>query len=185
MYTIITSDNLSKHSREMESLSKIDLLYYENDWIALEKNIRNGRLKYLIYSDADSGALGGMKIKKSDDNLIISRCFTNAGFKLQETWILEEVFFDVPDDSYLHDQPLKFEDCCRKFYKGLYEIIQLLGVNQDQATILMVNDIEEHENIKYFGEWPFEMDQVTKCEETATEFVLACVPVNIQYLSRS
>lgn len=152
MFTLVNKDNISEYSTDVR---EAELLYFHNEADSIRTAIMDNRLNYVVYKD--DGIIGGAKITNIDQHHELTRYFKDNGYKLDDCWIIEEVFFHAHDDMPIHDNPEQFDAACHKFYQGLYDAIKLIGIQQNKTALITLNPIEEHEDIKHFGQWPFTM----------------------------
>lgn len=148
MYKLITRQNMAEYSADIKN---IEDMYYEST--CLMQYIQEGNLQYIVYKK--DGIIGGAKVVNPNDSHPITQYFKQHNHSLKDFWVLEDIFFDIPDDSPVHDDPELFDQTCKQFYTGLYDIIQLMGAPYGAHTCVTFNPTEEHEDVVFYGNWPF------------------------------
>jgi hypothetical protein len=172
MYTLVTKNNISEYK---DFLMEIESLYFENDWSAIETAVDDGRVSFLVYSHKELGPIGGAKITNPDNAHKVRQYFNERGYLVEDCWVLEDVFFHIADESAIHEDPEQFDAIAQKFYTSLYDVVQLQGQQNQKTAFITLNTLEEHEDIKHFGQWPFIVEH--KMSDTDSEEVLGLLPI--------
>jgi N-acyl-L-homoserine lactone synthetase len=79
-------------------------------------------------------------------------------------WEMNRVFFDLDADSPFHEDADAFGEITEQFYRGLFEGLKEFAEANGIKAVLCVNPVDEHEDIAYFGEWPFEVESQIEIE---------------------
>lgn len=89
-------------------------------------------------------------------------------------WECNRVFFDIHEDSPVHEDPDAFSEITQQFYQELYKGIKEFAKTYGIKTLVSVNPFDEHEDIVYFGQWPFEVESFIdlKSKEEITTFAV-------------
>lgn len=167
MFTLVTKENVFSYIDEINLMEKE---YFEELGDSLEKDILDGVINYIFYQK--DGVLGGVKLVNPQENHEVEAYLRSHDILLNNYWVLEDVIFHVPNDLNLHEDPDRFEAACREYYKGLYDILQLLGPQHDKETLLTLNPYEDHEDIMFFGDWPFIAQHIIAAENEDDDLVL-------------
>ncbi len=64
------------------------------------------------------------------------------------------------------------------FYRGLYDVIKLLGPQHHKANVLTMNLYEEHEDIIFFGDWPFVAQHIFYGKDEGEKIVLGVLSLD-------
>lgn len=92
-------------------------------------------------------------------------------------WECNRVFFDIDEDAPIHEDPDAFNEVTQQFYQELYKGIKGFAKTYGIKTLLSVNPFDEHKDIAFFGQWPFEVESLIDLEskgEAATFAVGGC-----------
>lgn len=167
MFTLITKENMANYIDEIKS---VESLYFEDDAQDLESYLQDGSMHYILYKK--DGAYGGAKVVAPEYDHEIEEYLKSHDISLNSYWVLEDIIFHVPNDLSLHEDLDEFEAACRAYYKGLYQVVKLLGHQHGKATLLTLNPYEDHEDIMFFGDWPFTAQHIIPAEDEADDTVL-------------
>jgi N-acyl-L-homoserine lactone synthetase len=116
---------------------------------------------YCVYVDDRAGIIGSARLLPRPA-LLASHIELTKGEK--GLWECNRVFFDLDGNSPIHEDGEAFEQVTRQFYRGVYEGMKKFAETNGIKSILSVNPIDEHEDIVYFGEWPFEVESQIEIE---------------------
>jgi N-acyl-L-homoserine lactone synthetase len=116
---------------------------------------------YCVYVDDRAGIIGSARLLPRPA-LLASHIELTKGEK--GLWECNRVFFDLDGNSPIHEDGEAFEQVTRQFYRGVYEGMKKFAEANGIKSILSVNPIDEHEDIVYFGEWPFEVESQIEIE---------------------
>lgn len=129
---------------------------------------------YCVYVDDRAGILGSARLLPRA-TLLADR------MELEEVdadyWEGNRVFFDLDENSPIHEDPEAFSQITQQFYRGLYEGIEGFAKTSGISSILFVNPVDEHEDMTYFGQWPFEIESLIEIkvgDESDTYAVGGC-----------
>lgn len=175
MYTLVTANNYSQYKDYLED---IESFYFGYDPSYLEHAVKDGTISFLLYNHNQHGLLGGAKIVHPDRDHLVNQYFNDMGYIIEDCWVLEDVFFHIPDENPVHEDADRFEALCQDFYTGLYEVIQLYGQDNRKSAFITLNTSDEHEDIKHFGEWPFVAEHSMTTEDPEEEMVLGLLPIS-------
>jgi hypothetical protein len=97
-----------------------------------------------------------------------------------DMWECSEVSFMIPDESEIHNDLDRFADLCDKFYKGLYEKLYAFACKHDATHMISTNVISEHDDISFFGSWPFryEIESSNLFPHDQNPYVVGLIDVN-------
>ncbi|MGV8949169.1 MAG: hypothetical protein ACOH2E_07410 [Candidatus Paracaedibacter sp.] len=89
-------------------------------------------------------------------------------------WECNRVFFDIDEDAPVHEDLDAFNEITQQFYQELYRGIKGFAKTYGIKTLLSVNPCDEHEDIAFFGQWPFEVESLVdlKPKEEVTTFAV-------------
>jgi hypothetical protein len=79
-------------------------------------------------------------------------------------WEGSRVFFDLDANSPFHEDPDAFGEITEQFYRGIYKGMKEFAKSNGIKAILSVNPVDEHEDIVFFGQWPFEVESQVEIE---------------------
>ena len=80
-------------------------------------------------------------------------------------WECNRVFFDIHEDAPIHEEdPDAFREITQQFYQELYKGIQGFAKNYGIKALVSVNPVDEHEDITFFGQWPFDVESLVDIE---------------------
>ncbi len=116
---------------------------------------------YCVYVDDRAGIIGSARLLPRPALLADRIELTKEEKGL---WECNRVFFDLDGDSPLHEDGEAFDQIVQQFYQGLFEGIKKFAQASSIKSILFVNPVEEHEDIVYFGQWPFEVESQIEIE---------------------
>jgi hypothetical protein len=171
MYILVSKDNAAEYSKEIETLNQLYKL-------ETGMTISDDADMYVIYKHPDHGIVGGAKITPIEQAKELDHYFLVNQYQVEDCWVLEKVFFHLDDDSPLQENPEQFEHLCRKFYQGLYQALLLIGHEYNKKVLLTLNPLEEHEDIKHFGGWPFAAQHMIESSLQAHDKVLGVLKIN-------
>lgn len=111
----------------------------------------------LLFCEPTTGPIGGATlIKRQASHLPLKIKGLFHQFMDNDTlWECNTVFFMIPDHSFIHDNFDYFSALCYQFYGGLYTYIHKFAIENNIKHFISVNPTEEHQDISYFGQWPF------------------------------
>lgn len=126
---------------------------------------------YCVYIDDRLGIIGSARILPHPALLagLIKLERDEDGY-----WECNRVFFDIHEDSPVHEDPGAFSEITQQFYQELYKGIKEFAKAHGIKTLLSVNPCDEHEDIAFFGQWPFEVESLVdlKPKEEVTTFAI-------------
>lgn len=116
---------------------------------------------YVVCTHPKFGVIGGVRLlptlgpKLSDDSL------AESGLSLfdKETWEASKLFFYLPPDDAIHENPDEFERICFAFYQGLWDYFQEIC---DLEMIVTLLPEPEHTDASFFGSWPFQLESTVR-----------------------
>lgn len=138
--------------------------------------------KTFLFCEPSLGPIGGATVTKRNiknfqpkAQAILKRL---AG--KDEIWECSNVFFMIPDDSPIHENLDRFSALCEQFYRGLYECLCNFSAANNVRQMMALNFSDEHQDIKFFGRWPFRYEIETSglFHDEADEFVLGLLEMN-------
>lgn len=173
MYIQINKSNYKKH---MDFLVQIEKTYYNDDWTGKEISIKQGGSEFVLYNHKEHGIIGGARISKLEEKHMLTEYFNQIDYMSECFLVIEEVFFHLPKDSSIHENENLFESLCVGFYKGLYSAMMLQGKPDQKITLITLNNLDDHEDIKHFGKWPFVMEHLISGEDEDSELVVGILP---------
>lgn len=110
---------------------------------------------YCVYIDDRFGLIGSAR-------LLPHPALLSNHIELEEGadgyWECNRVFFDIHEDSPIHEDPIAFRALTQQFYQELYKGIKEFTANYGINALVFVNPIDEHEDMIFFGQWPFEVE---------------------------
>jgi hypothetical protein len=175
MYTLVTDNNFAVYK---DYLEEIESFYFGHDPEYLAEAIKDGGVSFLLYDHNKLGLIGGAKITHPDQDHLVNQYFKDMGYIIEDCWVLEDVFFHIPDENPIHDDEDRFLAVCEDFYTGLYEVIQLYGQDNRKSAFITLNSSDEHEDIKHFGEWPFIAEHTMSAEDQEDDLVMGLLPIS-------
>lgn len=116
---------------------------------------------YFVYIDDRSGILGSARLLPRPA-LLAGRM--ELAEEEEGCWELNRVFYDLDADSPIHEDGEAFDQITEQFYRGIYDGIKEFAEANGIKAILCVNPVDEHEDIAYFGEWPFDVESQIELE---------------------
>jgi len=117
---------------------------------------------YCIYVDDRFGLIGSARILPRPALLANH---INLEADKDGYWELNRVFFDIDEDAPIHEEdPDAFREITQQFYQELYKGIKEFSKVYGIKTLVSVNTFDEHEDIVYFGQWPFEVESLVDLE---------------------
>lgn len=114
---------------------------------------------FIIAYEKHRGIIGGGWLTQKQVN---AYDLTPEQFYLLENlthyWECSGVNFslDDADPAYLHPSSLYSLKC--SFYENLYECLINFGIVHDTNFVVLRNHIDEHEHIRFFGNWPMKRE---------------------------
>lgn len=121
----------------------------------------NDETVYCVYIDDRFGHIGSARLCPHPsllaDQIHIEQ--VESGY-----WECNRVFFDIHEDQAIHQDPEAFMVVTQQFYQELYKGIKEFGETYGIKALVCVNDYEEHEDIVFFGQWPFEVESLIDIE---------------------
>lgn len=174
MYIQINRENYHEYR---DYLIEIERIYYYNNWPEKELSIQDGRTEFILYNHKKYGVIGGSRISKLDEKHRVTKYFNQMGYMIKNFVVAEEVFFHLSNDSPIHNDEDLFHDLCKSFYTGLYHAMMLQGRLHQKLTLITANDLEDHEDIKYFGNWPFVMEHLIPAGDENCELIMGIIPM--------
>jgi len=117
---------------------------------------------YCIYIDDRFGLMGSARIVPYPALLAghIELEGDEGGY-----WECNRVFFDIHEDEKIHENPDAFLAVAQRFYQEFYQGIKEFAKNYGIETLVFVNPVDEHEDMVFFGQWPFEVESLIDLEE--------------------
>lgn len=116
---------------------------------------------YCIYIDDRFGIIGSAR-------LLPHPALLAGHIELEEGgegyWECNRVFFDIHEDAPVHEDPDAFSEITQQFYQELYKGIKDFTGSYGINTLVFVNPVDEHEDITFFGQWPFEIESLIDIE---------------------
>lgn len=174
MFVLVNKDNYTDH---LDHLKEIENTYYHNDWPEKELSIKGGRTEFLLYNHKEHGVIGGARISKLDEKHRVTKYFNQMGYMIEDFVVAEEVYFHLPDDSPIQEDEDLFETLCVEFYTSLYDALMLQGQLNKKITLITANYEDDHEDIKYFGHWPFVMEHLIPGPDENSELIMGIIPM--------
>lgn len=129
---------------------------------------------YLIYIDDVVGLCGSARLLPSKMSMASKECKDYLNVPLTDmVWECSQVCFHVDPDHPLHEDGDKFRTLAGHFYQSLYEGLEEFGNANGIDYIFTINDEEGHEDLRYFGCFPF------KYQSSVTTPALGAVKIGI------
>ena len=116
---------------------------------------------YCVYVDDRAGIIGSARLLPRPALLADHM---ELGASEEGFWECNRVFFDLDGDSPLHDDGDAFDQIVQQFYQGLFDGIKKFAEASSIKSIVFVNPVDEHEDIAYFGKWPFEVESLIEID---------------------
>jgi hypothetical protein len=131
----------------------------ESKGFFVDKDTTNNS-KTILFCESTIGPIGGAQLVKRDINTFDSKArdLISKMITQDEIWECHGVFFMIPDDSPIHENLDQFSSLCDQFYRGLYECLHTFATNYKVSHMLSLNFYEEHQDISFFGRWPFRFE---------------------------
>jgi N-acyl-L-homoserine lactone synthetase len=112
---------------------------------------------YCVYIDDRFGLIGSARILPYPallaDHIQLEKDDHNY-------WECNRVFFDIDENYPIHEDLEAFLAVIQRFYQELYKGIEEFTKTHGIKTLVSVNPVEEHEDIVFFGKWPFEVESL-------------------------
>jgi|GEM_PF-5485289 len=157
-FYFVTPDNREQHRELMQDyFNRLAKVWGE---IGLD-NYDTQSASYVVCVHHDLGVLGGMRLlptlgpKLSDDSLAES----GVALHDEQTWEATKLFFYVPSEHPINDEPEAFESICYQFYTGIWDFLQEICHIEMIVTLLPES---EHTDARFFGQWPFMMESTVR-----------------------
>lgn len=152
MFTAVNEVNKATHQDKIHLLKK---RYFEETGLELgDPHLDKGGL-YFIAEDDVYGVIGGallVPIKRVDK---LNHYLDSQGYQFSNCYVITDVFFHLPSTSPLHEKEEEFDHLVTEFYKNLHKKINAISKKNDLSAVLTFTPLDEHEDIKHFGNWPF------------------------------
>lgn len=136
----------------------------------------------ILFCESSVGPIGGATLTKRNIEALHPKISQILGrlLNLQEIWECSNVFFMIPDDSSIHDNFEYFSALCHQFYRGLYNCLYNFAATQGTSHIISLNFLDEHQDISFFGHWPFayEIEMKGLFPEDETEYVVGLLELS-------
>jgi N-acyl-L-homoserine lactone synthetase len=116
---------------------------------------------YCIYVDDRFGVIGSARILPHP--ALLSDHIELEGND-HTYWECNRVFFDIDENHPVHEDPAAFLAIARRFYQELYKSIEEFAKTYGIKTLVFVNPVDEHEDIVFFGQWPFEVESLVEID---------------------
>ena len=152
MFSIVTQANKNKCQ------SKLNLLkerYTKETGLELsDPDLDQGGM-YFIGEDKTYGVIGGALIIPVEELEELDLYLNSQGYQFSGCPVITDVFFHLPSDSPLQEDGEQFVQFVEQFYQMLYKEILIFSKEQNQEVLLTFTSLDEHEDLKHFGSWPF------------------------------
>ena len=160
MLHIITS---GEHHQHEEMIAQMFLhLNSESSKNAYQKDEFDTReAVYCIYVDDRFGLIGSARLLPYPALLGEHIELEGDGHTY---WECNRVFFDIDENHPVHEDPAAFLAVARRFYQELYKGIEDFTKTYGINTLVSVNPVDEHEDIVFFGQWPFEVESLVEID---------------------
>lgn len=112
---------------------------------------------YCVYTDDRFGLIGSARLLPHPALLAGHIELENREW---DYWECSRVFFDIPEDAPVHEDPDAFREITQQFYQELYKGIKEVAKPYGIKKLVTVNPFDEHQDIVYFGHWPFEVESL-------------------------
>ena len=112
---------------------------------------------YCIYVDDRFGLIGSARLLPYPALLA---GHIELGGDGHNYWECNRVFFDIDENHPVHDDLDAFLAVARQFYQELYKGIEGFTKTYGIKNLVSVNSVDEHEDMVFFGRWPFEVESL-------------------------
>lgn len=153
MFTIILPKNRERHAALLERMfNKREGLLDDNGPDAFDTN----ETIYIVFENTQHQIFGSVRVNPLKKGILVKHGgMSRAMRSYQHLMEVSFVSFDVAGPLGHDLQGANFNFYTRLFYRGLYEALCTLAVEQDFAGYVTLNWPEEHDDCAYFGGWPF------------------------------
>lgn len=131
---------------------------------------------YVAYERPDLGVLGSARLNllhhSPGASFYQKRYSQNQLRKAREVSL---VSFEMERGHWAQESPEIFDNVIQNFYRGLYEVLINIAVAQDLDKIVSLSLEEDHQDLTFFGSWPFEKTHLLKIE--SCPFVMGELPM--------
>lgn len=142
-----------------QDLLELDRLYKEENgtsFFDMDENIEN---QYLVCHHDTYGIIGAAKISPPKSTKpVLNNYFKQNDYELRDFWQVSHIMFVLSSDCDFDEDSDIFEKICKTFYKELSKTLALIGLERDVQTWVVLNGLEDHEDTKYFGNWPYSIE---------------------------
>ncbi len=132
---------------------------------------------YCIYIDDRFGLIGSARLLPHPA-LLAGHIELEEDDDEDDYWECNRVFFDIHEDAPIHEEdPDAFREITQQFYQELYKGIKGFTESYGINAVVFVNPVDEHEDILFFGQWPFDVESLIDIEsngEVSTFAVGGC-----------
>lgn len=142
-----------------KDLQAIDRIYQEEYGASFFDSNESVENQYLVCHHDTYGIIGAAKISPPGSKKpILNNYFKHNNFEIKNFWQVSHILFAVTDNEDFHEEEDAFEVLCQTFYKELSKTLALIGLERDIQTWVVLNGLEDHEDSKYFGKWPYSIE---------------------------
>ena len=151
--------------------------HLEEDYINLPDEDDDENSIYIIAKQPDIGIIGSARIVERSLSDLPEEVFfsetVDTSVPFSSFWECNRIYFSIESYSKIHEDPAQFEKICRAFYQGLYETLRSLSLSKNLDFMFVESDPEEHEDIRFFGHWPFKHELQIAEDANGQEAILA------------
>lgn len=123
------------------------------------------------------GVIGGAKLSLPKHATALQFYLQESSTHFNDAWVIEKVFFHIPSTSEINASIHEFRKICQSFYQGLYQSLMTIAKKELKKVLLVFNALDEHEDTKFFGKWPFVMQHIIHPIGLSNEMVLGILDV--------
>lgn len=179
MFQVITQQQINHQKNTWPHFFKE--FAQESKGFFVDKNTtENG--KTILFCESSTGPIGGAQLikRKLKDFHPQAQNLLYKMIEEDEIWECHGVFFMIPNESPIHENLDHFSALCEQFYKGLYECLHTFATNYKVRHLISLNFYEEHQDIAFFGQWPFhyEIEASSLFPEDNTDYIVGLMEMD-------
>lgn len=123
---------------------------------------------YVLFVDDVVGFCGSARLNPMHTLSFLDSFFIEFQFEALEMWVCGPVVFHVNEDHPILENAQGFQGLAERFYQGLYQTLQQLSVFHHIPHILTFLPLSEHEDIHFFGKWPWKLQSKVEKAQNLT-----------------
>lgn len=112
---------------------------------------------YIVYVDDRYGLMASLRLlPATDGDTPIHALLSLDDHVLHQAWECSRVFCYIAEKFPIHEaRDGSFDHVLRRAYAGLFDGLKAFAKEQSAQSIVTLHPLEEHEDIEFFGSWPF------------------------------